>query len=242
MKTFIQNFRNAIRYSISDWKIIIIIGSLMFLISFLNKISVTDPIISKIIFVISNLLLFLEVGFGSKIVATSIQGEAKPPKLNKIHKLIWEGLKKTIIIGIYIYILKHIIIQAQFYASKISPICVIFYLLFLIVYILLILGLINRYNYNGSFIKAFDFKEIFKLFRKIKIKNLVFVMICAGLSQITAIQCFIDLNMGFSIIEAAHTIITFFLAPWILLTTKRFIALNVGDLLKSMKKKLKNNS
>lgn len=224
-----EYLKDALKYPFSDWRIILLIGTLMFVISLLRKLSIHGKYLETTIFIICSILMFLEVGYGSKIAATSIRGDAKPPKFNKIPKLIWEGFKKVTIITIYGVPLHYLFYQAKTYTYIASPICLIFYVLFIFVYIILILGLINRYTYRGSFIKAFDFREFTELFKKIKNKNLVFILICAMIAQIFAIQTLIDMYDGFYPIELYYVIISFFLAPFMLITTKRFIALNVRE-------------
>lgn len=206
----------------------------MFFISLLRKFAIVDPYLKYLFYFLSSLFLFVEVGYGSKTAATSIRGDDKPPKLNKIQKLMWEGFKKTIIISIYIIPLHYLFYKAKTSLFIESPLCLIYSALFIGIYIILILGLINRYHYNGSFFKAFDYMEIFNLLKRIKVKNLLFVLICAMLAQSFTIQCFIDLENGFNALELVYTILTFFLAPWMLITTKRLIALNVRDLLNAM--------
>ena len=104
-----NDLKDAIRYPFLDWKIILITGSILFLITILNKsdMSKIDLAISvlksldfsnfnqnRIIPIITSVLVFVEIGCGSRIVFKGLLGENKPPQYNKLKKLIWEGFKK----------------------------------------------------------------------------------------------------------------------------------------------------
>ena len=100
---FKNDLKDAIRYPFLDWKKLLMIGTIIFAISILNKanlskvalaISILKSLIpgyfnpNAIILILSAILLFLEMGYGSKIVYKGLLGENKPPQLNKIKKLV----------------------------------------------------------------------------------------------------------------------------------------------------------
>lgn len=96
IKPFYLDASNAIRYALSDWKAIVVIGGFLFLSSVSNK-YVPDFSILKI----SNLLMIFVVGYGSYISFSTIKGKDKPPEIGRVRKILWEGFKKSIVISIY---------------------------------------------------------------------------------------------------------------------------------------------
>ena len=222
------SLKDAIRYPFLDLRIILIIGTVLFTISILNKLSLSNWE-SIIILLISHILLFLEMGYGTRIVYNGILGEDELPKFNKIFKLIWEGLKKYCIYLIYAIIMSFLFKYAKdyFLADKI-PLAIICFLLFIFAYVLLIGSLLNRYENKGSFIKAFYYNEIYDLLKDIGAKDVLTILICFMIAQSFAISCFVDIHPDtLSLFEIAYSILTFFLAPITLISTKRLISLNL---------------
>ncbi|MBQ2962380.1 DUF4013 domain-containing protein [Methanobrevibacter sp.] len=255
---FKNELKDAIRYPFIDWKNLIIIGTLMFAITISNKanlskidlaISILESLIpnyfnsNTIILIISVILLFLEMGYGSKIVYKGLLGENKPPKLNKIKKLVWEGFKKYCIVVIYgivmTLLLKHA--KSYFLADDI-PLAIVFFILFNFVYLVLVGALLNRYESKGKFIKAFHYKEIFGLMKDIGAKDVFTIFICAVIGQIFVVSGFVDITEGgLTLFEIGISILTFFLAPISLISTKRLISLNLRRVYAEKDKKLKSS-
>ncbi|MBQ3472621.1 MAG: DUF4013 domain-containing protein [Methanobrevibacter sp.] len=234
------NLKDAIRYPFLDLRIILIIGTVLFTISILNKLSLSNWE-SIIIILISHILIFLEMGYGTKIVYNGLLGEDRLPKFNKIFKLIWEGLKKYCIYIIYASIMSFLFkyAKAYFLADKI-PLAIICSILFIFIYVLLIGSLLNRYENKGSFIKAFYYNEIYDLLKDIGAKDVLTILICAMIAQSFAISCFVDINPNtLSLIEIAYSVLTFFLAPITLISTKRLISLNLRRVYTEKEIKLK---
>ena len=224
-----NNLKDAINYPFLDWKIIIIIGTVLFAISILNKLSFNLWEEMAIAYIISHILLFLEMGYGSKIVYKGLLGENRPPKLNKILGLIWEGFKKSCIFLIYATIMSFLFGNGKrFFLSNNIPLAIICLILFIFFYLLLIGSLLNRYENNGRFIKAFYYNEVYDLLKDIGAKDVLTIIICAIIAQSFAITCFVDMNPNtLSLFEIAYSVLTFFLAPITLISTKRFISLNL---------------
>ncbi len=241
---FKNDLKDAIKYPFLDWKIILIIGTLLFTLSILNKyhlnkigsaISILKNIglanfnQNIIILIISSILLFIEIGYGSKIVYNGLLGEDEPPQFNKIPNVIWEGLKKYCVIIIYGIMMTLLFNQAKtyFFTNNI-PLAIFCFILFIFVYIVFIGALLNRYKNKRKFINAFYYNEIFGLLNDIGAKNVLTIIICAIISQIFTVTSFVDINPNsLSLFEIGISILTFFLAPLTLISTKRLIALNL---------------
>ena len=98
-----NNLIDALKYPFLDLKIILIIGTILFAISILNKLSFSNSIEKSIVLAISSLLLLLEMGYGFRIIYRGIIGENKPPKFDKILNLIWNGFKNYFVYVIFFF-------------------------------------------------------------------------------------------------------------------------------------------
>ena len=258
LETLKKDLKDAIIYPFLDWKTILLIGILMFAINIsnkanLNKVSLAIKILENIIpsyfepnaivLIFSVILLFLEMGYGSKIVYKGLMGENKPPKLKKIKKLVWEGFKKYCIMVIYGIVMGYLLTNVRSYSSEgNNPMAIVFFLLFYFVYLVLIGALINRYENNGKFIKAFYYKEIFTLMRDIGAKNVLTIFICAFIAQTFVVSGFVDITKnGLTLLEIVISILMFFLSPISLISTKRLVSLNLRRVYAEKDKKIKES-
>jgi hypothetical protein len=107
----------------------------------------------------------------------------------------------------------------------------IFAVLFAIIYLLLIGGLFNRYLNRGQFLKSFNIFEIIKLLMIFDFKSFIKVIIAIIIAQASTVLILSGFNDGFSLFELLYSIAAFFLAPFMFFATKRFVGLNVCDLL-----------
>lgn len=249
---------DAIRYPFLDWKTLLTIGTLIFAITITNKanlskidlaISILEGLIpsyfnsNEIVLILSILLLFLEIGYGSKIVYKGLLGENEPPRLNKIKKLLWEGFKKYCIIVIYgivmTLMLKHA--KSYFFTGNI-PLAIVFFILFNLVYLVLVGALLNRYENKGKFTKAFCYNEILGLMRDIGAKDVLTIFICAIIAQVFVVSGFVDISPEtLTLFEIGISVLTFFLAPISLLSTKRLISLNLRRVYTEKDRRLKSS-
>ena len=253
-----NDLKDAIRYPFLDWKIILITGGLLFAITILNKsdMSKIDLAISllksldfthfnqnRIIPLITSILVFVEIGYGSRIVYKGLLGENKPPQYNKIKKLVLEGFKKFCIIIIYGSIMTYLFNTAKsYFLANNIPLAIVYFILIHFVYLCLIGALLNRYENRGKFIKAFYYNEIFSLLRDIGVKPAFTIFICALIAQTFAVTCFVDINPNtLSLLEIGVSILTFFLAPITAISTKRLVSLNLRRVYDEKDRKLKSD-
>ena len=225
MNTIEITLRDIIKYTFGDYKNVLMIATLMLAISFFVNVSeIRSDIISPISVIIVYILIFIEVGYGAEIIKTSYDGQNTTPKLIPTKELLKEGVKRTVIYVFYglICILLYRLEQYFPFYSIESSVCDI---LIIVVTILMCLGIINRFLHNGKFSKAFNLKEMLMLYKKFKIKELVYVIISMLIGQAFVVSCLVDINPGFRIIDAILMVLTFFLAPLSLISTKRLIGL-----------------
>ena len=236
-----NNLIDALKYPFLDLKIILIIGTILFAISILNKLSFSNSIETSIVFIFSSALLLLEMGYGFKIIYKGLIGENRLPKFNKISKLIWNGFKNYCVYVIYTIIMAFLLKHAKnlFFTNN-YPLSIICFILFLFVYAILIGSLLNMCENRGRFIKAFCYNEIYDLLRSIGTIDIITIIISLIIAQVFAISCFVDINPNtLSLFEIAYSVLTFFLAPITLISTKRFISLNLRRVYTEKEIKLK---
>lgn len=99
------------------------------------------------------------------------------------------------------------------------------------IWLILIGGLINRYLNNGSFFKAFNLIEIVRLLSNLLGRNFFRLIVAVIIAQLFAISVFVDFHEGFTLFELGYSIMTFFLAPFLFIATKRLVGLQVSELL-----------
>ena len=105
----------------------------------------------------------------------------------------------------------------------------------MLIYLSLILGLLNRYLHKGKFMEAFKLREMWNLLTLFDIKSFIKVICAVIPSQLFAISVVIGFSDGFDLIELLKSISTFFLAPFFYIAAKRFVGLNVRELISDTK-------
>ncbi len=228
MKLFFRNIIDAVKYALSDRKGIVIISALLAITSFINK----DGFLNSF-WKIFTVTLLIVMGYGSYVSWYTLKGSDKHPKINNLKKLIWEGFKKSVITFIYSIGITFFIHQAKVNLNSNIIIAVISVILFVLIYICLIAGLLNRYLHKGQFLKAFNLFEIIGLLKLFDIKSFIRVVSAVIISQAFAVSVVILFDPGFSLTELLFSISTFFLSPFLYIATKRFVGLNVRELLKN---------
>ena len=228
MRIFVGNVGDAIEYALADRKAIVLISALMAITSFITKNSSVSPVMK--LFTVT--LLFV-MGYGSYVSWYTLKGSDEHPKLkNNVRRLLWEGFKKSVITFIYsgfmatmIYLAKLSYTDGNLIATAI---CIV---LFVVVYLFLIGGLLNRYLYRGKFSEAFHFMEIYSLLSLFDLRSFLRVVAAVIISQTFALTVVVGFTDGFSLFELVVSISTFFLAPFFYIACKRLVGLNVRALL-----------
>ena len=228
MKLFLENIGDAVKYALSDKKGIIIISALMAITSVINK----DNFLNSF-WRIFTVTLLIVMGYGSYVSWYTLKGSDEHPKINNLKKLIWEGFKKSVITFIYSIGLTFFFHEAKVNLNGNLIIALIYIILFVLTYLCLIAGLLNRYLHRGKFIEAFNFREIRELMLLFDIKSFIRVIGAVIISQVFAISVVIEFSPGFSLIELFLSLSTFFSAPFFYIAAKRLVGLNVRELLKN---------
>lgn len=228
MKLFLGNVADAIRYALSDRKGIIVISALLGFTSFINKDGFLNPFLK-----LFTVTLLIVMGYGSYVSWYTLKGSDKHPKINNLKKLIWEGFKKSVITFIYSIGLTFFFHQEKVNLNGNMIIAIISIILFVLIYLCLISGLLNRYLHKGKFTEAFNLIEIIQLVSLFDLKSFIRVIATVIVSQAFEISVVIGFSDGFSITELLMSLSTFFLSPFLYIATKRLVGLNVRELLKN---------
>ena len=228
MKLFLGHVKESINYALSDKTGLLIVSSLVSIACFINKNSLSDPILKVV-----NIFLLIVVGYGSYVSWYALKGRNEHPRFkNNMKRLVWEGFKKSVIVFIYsgfLWLLARLVKQNYVDGNLIFAVC--FIILFILIYLFFIVGLLNRYLHKGKFIEAFHLFEIIELIKLFDTKSFIKVIVSVMISQAFSASVVIPFTKGFSLIDIIYSIATFFLAPFLYVATKRLIALNVYDLL-----------
>ena len=228
MKLFLGHVKESINYALSDKTGLLIVSSLVSIACFINKNSLSDPILKVV-----NIFLLIVVGYGSYVSWYALKGRNEHPRFkNNMKRLVWEGFKKSVIVFIYsgfLWLLARLVKQNYVDGNLIFVVC--FIILFILIYLFFIVGLLNRYLHKGKFIEAFHLFEIIELIKLFDTKSFIKVIVSVMISQAFSASVVIPFTKGFSLIDIIYSIATFFLAPFLYVATKRLIALNVYDLL-----------
>ena len=228
MKLFLGHVKESINYALSDKTGLLIVSSLVSIACFINKNSLSDPILKVV-----NIFLLIVVGYGSYVSWYALKGRNEHPRFkNNMKRLVWEGFKKSVIVFIYsgfLWLLARLVKQNYVDGNLIFAVC--FIILFILIYLFFIVGLLNRYLHKGKFIEAFHLFEIIVLIKLFDTKSFIKVIVSVMISQAFSASVVIPFTKGFSLIDIIYSIATFFLAPFLYVATKRLIALNVYDLL-----------
>ncbi len=176
--------------------------------------------------------LLIVMGYGSYVSWYTLKGSDKHPKINNLKKLTWEGFKKSVITFIYSIGLTFFFHQAKINFSSNILFSLISIVLFVLIYLCLITGLLNRYLHRGKFSEAFNLPEIFHLMRIFDIRCFLRVLGAVLVSQIFSIMVIVEFGLGFTLTEMLMSLSTFFMAPFFYIAAKRLVGLNVRELLK----------
>ena len=144
MKLFYSNVKNSVGYALSDPEVILVIGCIFLITSIVNKYVNS--------FHVSNVIMIVATGYGSFITWHTLNSSNKPPKIRELRMLAWEGLKKSIISGVYSIFLTFFIHHAKsYFAAGNYLLMIISAALFFIFWLFLVGGLVNRYLHDGDF-------------------------------------------------------------------------------------------
>ena len=101
-----DQIKKSLHYSLNDWKVILLLGIIITLVSSIEEIELENDIFSIILWIILIVLLLIEEGYRAKIIETSVHGEEMP--LNLFHDmkgLMKSGYSELVILIVYFSII-----------------------------------------------------------------------------------------------------------------------------------------
>ena len=89
-------YNDAFRYALSDSEVILVIGIVLLMNSIVNK-----YFGNRSMFHLSNIIMLVAIGYGSMVSMYTIRGSDTLPEIRNIKRIVWEGIKKSLIIAFY---------------------------------------------------------------------------------------------------------------------------------------------
>lgn len=231
---------DAMRYSVSKWYNILILGLILFLTDHIidfNVPSMIGDMGDVLIVIIIIILSFLEIGYGFRIVEETVQGSSKPPSFHHPLNLIGHGIKESVILLIYFILplLLVIIGISEFetmFNLDFSPIILEYALLIAIILfvcfnILFQGAVLNMAHHEGSLRSGFNMIMVFRKIRQVGLKNM-FMISFITISVIYILkQAIFDTLHGLPYLgtTVGDVLSTVLIAPFLILFTTRLLGL-----------------
>lgn len=227
---------NSLKYASSNWFKVILLGLVIFLADISNELyfigGMADEIRSLVIFA-GFILGIYQLGFLFRIIEETTQGSDKMPKFDKLISTFSHGLKEALVTVIYFIIPFLLVLVGIALLDDITgpktqevDIVIIFTGLFLasLTYLLYQAAVLNMANYHGTIRSAFDFIQVFRKFRAIGLRKLIFIyfltVIFAAVVEITLSDARSILPYGLGDLVSSLLI-----APFILVIIARILGL-----------------
>jgi hypothetical protein len=231
---FYEEVIDAFKFIFSDYRVFFQIGAVLLVISLIRRLLFydyyADIYMSVILLIFSELMLYIEVGYCSYISLYTLKGRDYLPHLIINKKLFFEGLKKSF--AVYIYTIIILFLESfktlHFNNNNLGAICI--YVAIILVYSMMVLGLMNRFLNHGSFFQTFNIKGMYSIFKNIRIKNFILVLICVFFAQFSVAQCIFPFKSDSFFLNILLVVFPFFISPAVLIFTKRFVALHIRQL------------
>jgi len=217
-----DNVHNAFKFTIKNWKVIILLGIILSIGASLTEMKTDNSILLTISIIISTILLFFEESYRYKIIENTIIGDNNPPKLEFNTRFLKEGMIESSILFIYT-VIALVISQLIDMISDFS-IQTILSILGIIIFFSVIASGINKALHDGKFKSAFNLIEIFAFYKNIGFKNALFLIITGTISYTLIIECVFDFG-NLNLTGFIDIIISFFLSPILLVFLTRLMAL-----------------
>ena len=224
---FTTQIRDALTYTLRDWKPIILLGLILCITSSLHKINEANAIIAIAIVIVTIIMLFLEEGYRYEIIKETIKGNNNPPKFGNLKELISEGFLESIIITVYsvgLYILTNIANNMKIISSLHLIQWAILFIIIMAIYFLFFGAAINKVLHDDKFISAFNLIEIVRFYSKIGIIRTAILIIIGSISMNFIIGSVLDLGI-YNFAQYIDLLINLFINPILILFLTRLTAL-----------------
>ena len=228
---------DAMKYSASDLKMLLLLGLVLLIADFADSLSgagETTDILKFFLSVVVILLAIFEAGYVFRIIEETIHGSKKLPQFNNLKITFIHGLKETIVLIMYfsIPLLLFILFFVEFLFSmdlddvpgENAVLFLIILAITVIIYAFFPAVLLHRAHHNGNIRTSFDFKKIYHKIRNVGIKRLIIVYF-----GIFIVGTMVEVALSDSLANSVPIIGTFIpdliIAPYILIFSARFLGL-----------------
>jgi len=230
---------DAMRYSVSKWYNILILGLILFLTDHIIDFNVPsmisgmgDVLIVSIIFILS----FLEIGYGFRIVEETVQGSSKPPSFHHPLSLIGHGVRESVILLIYFIIPLILIVigisefETMFnldFSPMLDYALFIAIILFVCFNILFQGAVLTMAHHEGSLRSGFNMIMVFRKIRQVGLKNMLMISFITIAVIYILQQAIFDTLHGLPYVgtTVGDVLSTVLIAPFLILFTTRLLGL-----------------
>ena len=224
---FRSQIYDALKYTLRDWKPIILLGLILCILSVLNNVNEVETIIGIAVLILTIALLFLEEGYRYKIIKETINGNNNPPSFGNLKELIIEGFLESFTITVY-FTATYIFISSANKIELISHVQYIHWFILVIIsmaiYFLSFGAVINKALHDDKFISAFNLIEISRLYLKIGLKRTILLIIIGTVSINFIIGSVLELGI-YDFAQYLDFIINFIVNPILILFLTRLSGL-----------------
>lgn len=231
---------DAMRYSVSKWYNILILGLILFLTDHIidfNVPSMIGDMGDVLIVIIIIVLSFLEIGYGFRIVEETVQGSSKPPSFHHPLNLIGHGIRESVILLIYfIFPLILVVVGISefetMFSLDFSPI-IFEYALFIAIILFVCFNILfqgavlNMAHHEGSLRSGFNLIMVFRKIRQVGLKNMLMISVITIVVIYILKQAIFDTLHGLPYLgtTVGDVLSTVLIAPFLILFTTRLLGL-----------------
>lgn len=179
---------DSLKYSFSDWKVIIALGLVLLFADIFDEISATSLLadeLKTVLVIIVILLSIMEAGFLFRILSETVNGSKKLPRFNNFTRMFRHGVNELIVLGVYFIVPVLLFLLLEYMNSKglddVSDGSAFLFIIFLAVLSVITIFfpavLLHRAHHDGDLKSSFDFRKIYHKIRRVGFKRLIFVYI-----------------------------------------------------------------
>lgn len=237
-KMDVQDLKKALKFPLSDYKLMFLLGFVLLLADLVNEVHVTDDfslVIKLILTLVALVMSVLEAGYLFKVIEETTVGSNSLPKFNNFKSIFIHGIKELIVSTTYIMLPIFLVILSTYFliSSSLTHNVRDLYLgyAFLIVGVvsILVVGFIlqgvflNMAHNHGTLRSGFDWRKIKEKIRKVGYKNLILTYLIAFATFGSLVILFSDTIKSIHII--GFLILMVFIEPYLIIFNIRLLGL-----------------
>lgn len=224
---------DSLKYSFSDWKVILALGLVLLFADIFDEISGTTLLAMELKIVLINLVFFLaifEAGFTFRILSETIAGSKKLPRFNNFKGMFRHGINELIVLAVYygvpVLLFLIFILFMNYMNLDVSESVYPLIILITVIGVISIFYpavLLHRAHHNGDLRSSFDFRKIYNKIRRVGFRRLIFVYI--GVILLLYLIKSILTDSISSVPLLGQIIADLIIAPLVLIFSARFLGL-----------------